>query len=99
MLDLLAPGGQDRPQMDLTDRERAILSFEQRWWQLPGSKEAAIREHLDISAQRYYRVLADLLDHPGAEAHDPLLVRRLRRTRERRLRARFEGRRADPGRR
>lgn len=85
--------------MELTERERAILGFEQCWWQLPGPKEAAIREHLGLSAPRYYRLLGELIDHPEAEAHDPLLVRRLRRTRDRRLKARFEGRHADPGRR
>jgi hypothetical protein len=36
--------------------------------------------------------LTDLLDDPDALAYDPLLVRRLRRARDRRRRARVEGR-------
>lgn len=80
--------------MALTDRERAILDFERSWWMLPGSKEAAIRDHFDLSATRYYQLLADLLDSPEADAYDPLVVRRLRLVRDRRRRARFEGRSA-----
>lgn len=77
--------------MALTDRERAILEFESGWWQLPGSKEAEIRERLDLSATRYYELLADLAGTDDALAHAPLVVRRLRRERSRRRRVRFEG--------
>lgn len=77
--------------MALSDRDRAILDFERSWWTEPGPKEAAIRERLGISPTRYYRMVTDLLDSPDAMAYDPLVVRRLRRFRERRRRARFEG--------
>ena len=30
--------------MPLSERQQAILDFERTWWQLEGSKEAAIRE-------------------------------------------------------
>ena len=76
--------------MALTDDDRVILDFEQGWWLMPGSKEDAIRSQLDMSPSSYYRALAELLDDPEALAYDPLLVRRLRRTREQRRRARFE---------
>ena len=59
---------------------------------LPTSKGVGIREQLDLSPTRYYRLLSALLDDPDAEAYDPLVVRRLRRTRLQRRRARFEGR-------
>lgn len=78
--------------MGLSDREKAILDLEQRWWSLPGPKEASIREHLALSATRYYQLLGRLLDSPDALRYDPLVVRRLRRVRDRRRRARFEGR-------
>jgi hypothetical protein len=81
--------------MSLTERERAILDFERTWWSLPGSKEAAIKERFELSATRYYEVLAALLESPAALEYDPLVVRRLRRLRDRRRRARFEGRSAD----
>jgi hypothetical protein len=81
--------------MGLSDRDRAILEFERDWWQRAGSKEANIRERFDLSTTRYYELLNALLDQPEAEAHDPLVVRRLRRLRDQRRRARFEGRSAD----
>src|SRR3954462_13702492 len=84
--------------MALSDRERAILDFERTWWAEPGPKELAIRERFGLSATRYYQVLNALLESPDAATYDPLVVRRLRRLRDRRRRARFEGRSADqPG--
>jgi len=77
--------------MSFSDRERAILDFERKWWMLPGPKELAIREHLGLSATRYYRALHDLLDSAEAAAYDPLVIRRLRLKRDRRRRARYEG--------
>ncbi len=78
--------------MALTDRDRAILDFERSWWTEAGPKDSAIRERFELSGTRYYQLLTELLDDPEALDHDPLLVRRLRRVRERRRRARVEGR-------
>jgi hypothetical protein len=78
--------------MALTDRDRAILDFERSWWTETGPKDTAIRERFELSGTRYYQLLNELLDAPEAYDHDPLLVRRLRRQRERRRRARIEGR-------
>ena len=75
----------------LTDRDRAILDFERSWWSEPGSKELAIRERFELSATRYYQILSELLEDADALAYDPLVVRRLRRLRDRRRRARYEG--------
>lgn len=82
--------------MALSDRDRAILDFERSWWTEPGPKELAIRERFDLSPTRYYQVLTDLLESSDALAYDPLVVRRLRRMRDRRRRQRFEGRSAEP---
>ena len=76
----------------LTDRDRAILDFERGWWLLPDSKGAAIRAHLAVSPPRYYQLLNVLVDDPAAAAYDPMVVRRLRRARQRRRQARVEGR-------
>ncbi len=76
--------------MPLSERQRAILDFERTWWQLDGSKEAAIRERFALSTTRYYQLLNELLDLSDAAAYDPLVVRRLQRLRARRRRARFE---------
>jgi len=78
----------------LSDRDRAILDFERSWWTEPGPKDIAIRDRFDLSAARYREVLNALIESDDALAYDPLLVRRLRRQRERRRRARFEGRSA-----
>jgi hypothetical protein len=72
----------------LSEREREILAFERQWWKYAGAKETAIRELFGMSATRYYQVLNALIDRPEALAHDPLLVRRLRRLRATRQRAR-----------
>ncbi|MEU8381301.1 DUF3263 domain-containing protein [Streptosporangium sp. NPDC048865] len=72
----------------LTDREREVLAFERQWWRYAGAKEQAIREAFDISATRYYQLLSEIIDLPAALAHDPMLVKRLRRLRETRRRDR-----------
>lgn len=83
--------------MALSARDRAILDFERSWWRLSGTKETQIRARLEMSSTRYYRRLGELIDQPEALVYDPLTVKRLRRYRDDRRRARYEGRRADPG--
>ena len=78
--------------MALTERDKAILDFERTWWMEAGPKDTAIRERFELSGTRYYQLLAELIDNEDALAYDPLLIRRLRRVRERRRRARAEGR-------
>lgn len=80
--------------VSLSERDQAILDFERSWWMEPGPKEAAIRDRFDLSATRYYEILNALLESPEAIEYDPLVVRRLRRLRDRRRRARFESRSA-----
>lgn len=75
----------------LAGRDRAILDFERGWWKEPGPKRGAIRARFGLSPSRYYEVLDGLIDDSDALAHDPLLVRRLRRSRADRRRQRFEG--------
>src|SRR5690349_22859686 len=72
----------------LSDRDREILALERLWWQYAGAKEQAIREKFDMSATRYYQVLNALIDREDALAHDPLLIKRLRRMRAQRQRSR-----------
>jgi hypothetical protein len=66
----------------LGERDLAVLDFESSWWLYPGPKDRAIREHLGMSANRYYQVLRRLIDDPEARRHAPLTVRRLHRLRE-----------------
>ncbi|MFF5079451.1 DUF3263 domain-containing protein [Actinoplanes sp. NPDC000266] len=74
--------------VELSEREREILSFEARWWKHAGSKEQAIRDTFELSSTRYYQLLNALLDNPAALEHDPVLVGRLRRLRSTRARTR-----------
>ena len=72
----------------LSERDQNVLAFERQWWKYAGAKEQAIRELFDLSPTRYYQVLNALLDDPAALAHDPMLVKRLRRMRSERQRSR-----------
>ena len=76
--------------MELTEREKAILDFEGSWWTEQGEKDALVLERFELGPDRYTRVLHELLDRPEAFEHDPLVVRRLLRLRERNRRARSE---------
>jgi hypothetical protein len=91
MLDRTGPGWQGFA-VELSERDRAILDLERTWWREDTSKETAIRARLGVSPTRYYQLVATLMDRKEAEMYDPLVVRRLRRLRDRRRRARFEGR-------
>ncbi|MGC5289204.1 DUF3263 domain-containing protein [Micromonospora sp. DT231] len=81
----VAPGA---PTVALTERERAILAFEQQWWRHAGAKEQAVRDTFGVSSTRYYQLLNGLLDNPAALAADPMLIGRLRRLRSSRARNR-----------
>jgi hypothetical protein len=93
MLDPAASGWQGGS-VGLSERERAIIDFERIWWTEPGPKEVSIKSRFDLSPTRYYQLLGGLIDSAEADAYDPLVVRRLRRVRDRRRRARYEGRSA-----
>ena len=92
------PGTQQRPRAaagGLSERDEQVLAFERQWWKYAGAKESAIRELFDMSATRYYQVLNALIDDPAALAHDPMLIKRLRRMRSSRQRARTARRLGD----
>ncbi|WP_106397360.1 DUF3263 domain-containing protein [Actinocorallia populi] len=72
----------------LSDRDRKILAFERQWWKHAGAKEQAIREAFEMSSTRYYQLLNLVIDRPEALAHDPMLVKRLRKVRAQRQRQR-----------
>lgn len=74
----------------LGDRDQAILALEAAWPRHSGAKEEAIRAQLGLTPARFYQLLGRLIDTKEALAHDPLLVGRLRRIRDQRLRERSE---------
>lgn len=76
------------PATELPERSRAVLDFERRWWRHVGSKEEAIAETFGIPVTRYYQLLNAVIDTPEALRYDPILVGRLVRARDARVRAR-----------
>ena len=78
--------------MGLTERDKAILDFERSWWAEPGPKADAVRERFELSTTRYYELLREIMADPEALEYDPLLVRRLKKERDRRRRERYESR-------
>jgi len=73
---------------NLSDLEVRILDFERQWWKYAGAKDAAIRELFDLSTRSYYELLNNLIDREDALAASPLLVKRLRRLRQARVKSR-----------
>ena len=76
--------------IELTERERALLDFEGGWWTFDEAKDTLIRARFSCSLDDYYQELNRLLDVPAALTHDPLVVRRLIRLRDRKRRARLD---------
>ncbi len=72
----------------LSERDARVLDFEREWWRYGGAKEASIRAEFGLSSTEYYQVLNSILDRDEAVAHDPMLVKRLRRMRDSRQRRR-----------
>jgi Protein of unknown function (DUF3263) len=75
----------------LGERARAIIGFEAAWFTLDEDRHDAIRARFACSVEDYNLELNRVIDHPEALTIGPLVVRRLRRLRERRRRARIDG--------
>ncbi len=71
----------------LNGLEAAVLAFA-RDHQLQGRVSGRVQSQLGVCETRYYRLLAELLDRPEAEAAQPELVAQLRALRDRRRRLR-----------
>ena len=50
--------------VELSPRERAILTFEREWWKHAEAKDTAARARLGLSPEDYYRALGAIIDHP-----------------------------------
>ncbi len=74
--------------LELSERDAAILDYEDSWFTSAVPKEQAIMEHFSLSSARYYQQLNQLIDSSEALAYKPLLVKRLRRMRSQRQAAR-----------
>jgi hypothetical protein len=69
----------------LDQHARQTLDLEASWWRYAGTKDAAILVVLAEEPEAYYRRLGRLIDDQAALQHAPVLIRRLRRQRSRRL--------------
>ncbi len=76
---------------ELSERELAMIGFEATWFTLNVDRHDAIRARFACSVEDYNLQLNRVIDHPAALLADPLVVRRLRRHRERRRRALIDG--------
>ncbi|GAA1216777.1 DUF3263 domain-containing protein [Rhodoglobus aureus] len=72
----------------LPEHATQILDFEREWTRHVGAKEEAISSQFHVSSARYYQMLNAVIDAPAAVKYDPMLVSRLRRNRENRMRNR-----------
>jgi hypothetical protein len=75
----------------LSERHQAMLAFEAAWFTLDQDRHDAIRARFGCSVEEYNLELNDVIDQAEAMDHDPLVVRRLRRFRDRRRRALLDG--------
>lgn len=53
--------------MGLTERDKAILDFEQSWWCQTGVKTDAVRDCFELSSTRYDVPLTELEPRPATE--------------------------------
>jgi hypothetical protein len=66
-----------------TDDHRAMLDFEATAAGMPhGRKEDLIRQKFNMTSIRYHQVINSLIDHPAALEHNPQLINRLSRIRD-----------------
>ena len=75
----------------LTERHLAMLQFESTWFTLDEDRHDAIRARFACYVEDYNLELNRVIDHPAALLADQLVVRRLRRHRERRRRTLIDG--------
>ncbi len=73
----------------LSKHEIDLIDFERSWWSSDQPKDAEIVDQFGLTTAEFYEQLHQLIDSPEALAHDPLVVRRLRRMRDRRRRERL----------
>ncbi len=70
--------------MALGERDRAVIDVERTWWLDGRTKAEVVRARLALSMSRYNELLAHLVAGSEAEDYDPLVVRRVRRAKDRR---------------
>ncbi|VEI13104.1 DUF3263 domain-containing protein [Trueperella bialowiezensis] len=78
-------GVEEQLSAGLSELEASILEFERGWWKYGQTRDAAIRNRMNMTPMRYHLMLAHMLDSERVWHADPALVDRLRRLRDARL--------------
>jgi hypothetical protein len=86
---------EESPHQKLKQRDLDILEFEQSWWESEIPKDQAVRERFQLTESEYAAALDQLIASEEALIVEPLLVRRLRRMRDRRRQEHIARRTAD----
>jgi len=86
---------EESPHQKLKQRDLDILEFEQSWWESEIPKDQAVRERFQLTEPEYAAALDQLIASEEALIVEPLLVRRLRRMRDRRRQEHIARRTAD----
>jgi len=86
---------EESPHQKLKQRDLDILEFEQSWWESEIPKDQAVRERFQLTESEYAAALDQLIASDEALIVEPLLVRRLRRMRDRRRQEHIARRTAD----
>ena len=86
---------EEAPHQKLSQRDRGILDFEQSWWESATPRDQAVREQFQLTESEYAEVLNQLVASEAALLAEPLLIRRLRRLRDRRRQQHIARRTAD----
>ena len=86
---------EEAPHQELSQRDRAILDFEQSWWESATPRDQAVREQFQLTESEYAEGLNQLVASEAALLAEPLLIRRLRRLRDRRRQQHIARRTAD----
>lgn len=76
--------------VSLSNVDVEILEFERSWWAGDTPKHEGIVDRFGLTSAEYYQHLNALIDRDEALEHDQMLVRRLRRMRDRRRQERFD---------
>ena len=70
--------------MPMSSRDTELLMLEGSWWHEPGTKADVVAQRAGLTLMEFDAEIERIIDEPSALDIDPMLVRRLRRARDRR---------------
>lgn len=76
--------------MAITALQKQLIDFEGSWWTYDAPKDQVVADQFSLTMPEYVEQLNEAVEADGAIEYNQLVVRRLRRLRNRRMRQRFE---------